>query len=108
MGFERLDLFLAFFQVIFPLAYQCLVFFLLFPVELLCGRFLCGAGGSFRYRCQELLFFEIIVVVSDIIDKLLVREFEYAACRPVDEIAVVRDIENSAFIGIQRCLEDLF
>ncbi len=33
-GFERLDLFLAFFQVIFPFAQLRLVFLLLFPVQI--------------------------------------------------------------------------
>ena len=62
---------LGFFEIIFPLSLLCLFFLLLLPVQL-SGRFRfrlrSGSGSPRSRRRQNIMLFQIIIVIADIID----------------------------------------
>ena len=109
--FQTGDGFFRFFQVIFQLSLAGLIFFLLLP-----GKF-CLRRGRFRKfrlffrgidRSQLFLFFQIIIVISDIVDKAPVCQIQDPGCRLVDKIPVVGDIEHSSGIILESLLQDFF
>ena len=52
------------------------------------------------------MLFQIIIIISDIVHEVILRQLENAMGRPIDEITVMADIEDGAFIIIQGILED--
>ncbi len=110
--------FFTFFEIIFSFTDSGLFFLLRFPVQpaVGCG----GSGGRHRHgsvksgslnfggirRRSGILFFQIIIVVADVVHKLLRFQLQYPAGSLINEITVMGHIQHGPLITVQGVLQN--